>query len=150
EQGEAAKLVHRIEVQHGDAFFVPSGRVHAVGAGNLIVEISQNSDTTYRLFDWNRAARQMHIEQALASIDFNDFDPELLRNDGEQLVQCPFFKVEKWRLDKPRIAVDGGACAIFFCLSGAVEMEGASFKPGDFFLVPACAAKLEANSMAEG
>ena len=55
--GGAADLVHRIEVKTGAAFFVPSGRLHAIGAGNLLVEIQQNSDTTFRLFDWNRGER---------------------------------------------------------------------------------------------
>jgi len=71
---------HRIEVRHGDAMFLPSGRVHALGAGNVIFEIQQNSDTTYRVFDWNRVgldgqARALHVEQSLACIDFNDFEP---------------------------------------------------------------------------
>ena len=148
ERGDAAEVVHRIKVRAGDAFFVPSGRIHAIGAGNLIVEISQNSDTTYRVFDWNRAGREMHVEQALASIDFNDFEPQLLRAEGKQLVQCPFFQVEKWHLDKPRLAPGSPTCAIFFCLSGAIEVQGASFEAGDFFLVPASGEKLEAKPMA--
>ena len=54
EKGGAAQLVHRIAVKSGDAFFVPGGRLHAIGAGNFLLEIQQNSDTTFRLFDWNR------------------------------------------------------------------------------------------------
>ena len=57
-EGRAADLVHRIEVKTGDAFFVPSGRLHAIDAGNLLIEIQQNSDTTYRVFDWNRSGRR--------------------------------------------------------------------------------------------
>src|SRR5450432_2720183 len=56
-EGEAGGLVHRVKVKTGDAFFVPSGRLHAIGGGNLLIEIQQNSDTTFRLFDWNRAER---------------------------------------------------------------------------------------------
>ena len=64
----------------GDAMFLPSGRVHAIGAGLVIFEIQQNSDTTYRVFDWNRVGldgkpRELHVAQSLASIDFNDFEP---------------------------------------------------------------------------
>lgn len=60
-----------------------SGRLHAIDAGNLILEIQQNSDTTYRVFDWNRLGldgkpRAMHVEQSLKSIDFDDFSPSLL------------------------------------------------------------------------
>ena len=73
-----------ISVAAGDAIFLPSGRLHAVGAGNLIVEIQQNSDTTYRVFDWDRAKkegapRKMHVAEALQCIDFSDREPSLLK-----------------------------------------------------------------------
>ncbi|MEP6662907.1 MAG: type I phosphomannose isomerase catalytic subunit [Verrucomicrobiota bacterium] len=80
--GTVAKCFHHVPVKKGDAMFLPSGRVHAIGAGNVIFEIQQNSDTTYRVFDWNRVdasgkPRQLHIEKSLASINFEDFDPPL-------------------------------------------------------------------------
>ena len=63
--------------------FLPSGRVHAIGAGLVIFEIQQNSDTTYRVFDWNRVGldgkpRALHVEKSLASINFQDFEPPLI------------------------------------------------------------------------
>src|SRR4029453_17011243 len=75
--GTIAEYVHRIRVRTGDAMFLPAGRLHAVGEGNLLVEIQQSSDTTYRVFDWNRVddqgrPRQLHVDQALQCIDFND------------------------------------------------------------------------------
>jgi mannose-6-phosphate isomerase len=78
--GSVADCFHRHTVMAGDSMFLPSGRVHALGAGSVIFEIQQNSDTTYRVFDWNRVGldgkpRDLHIEQAMASIDFNDFEP---------------------------------------------------------------------------
>ncbi len=78
-----AECFHRIPVKPGDAMFLPSGRVHALGAGTVIFEIQQNSDTTYRVFDWNRLdehgqGRELHVEQSLASIDFADIEPSLL------------------------------------------------------------------------
>lgn len=146
--GQAAALVHRITPQAGDAFFVPSGRLHAIGAGNLLIEIQQNSDTTFRLFDWNRGAgeggqRRLQIKEALQSINFDDFEPELIRAEGERLVQCPYFEVEKWDLDRPRRASERRAFALFVCLSGAVQMNGFGGAAGDFFLVPASAAASE-------
>ena len=68
--GEAEKHIHRVPVRAGDGMFLPSGRVHAIGAGNVVVEIQQNSDTTYRVFDWNRteasgSPRTLHVEQSL-------------------------------------------------------------------------------------
>ncbi len=144
-QGMAAELVHRIAVKTGDAFFVPSGRLHAIGAGNMLIEIQQNSDTTFRLFDWGRSAqegppRPLQIAEALQSIAFDDFEPELICPSGETLVQCPYFTVEKWDLNRARRASERSAFALFVCLSGAVKVDEVRLEPGEFFLVPACAA----------
>ncbi len=76
--------VHRFRVAAGDSILVHSGQVHAIDAGNLILEIQQNSDTTYRVYDWGRVGldgqpRQLHIAQSLRSIDWNDFEPAPVR-----------------------------------------------------------------------
>jgi mannose-6-phosphate isomerase len=110
--GSVADCFHRIPVRAGDAMFLPSGRVHAIGAGLVIFEIQQNSDTTYRVFDWNRGGldgkpRELHVAQSLASIDFNDFEPKLVETkftaDGKiqkrSLVDDPLFDVEAWKLN---------------------------------------------------
>lgn len=147
-EGTAADLVHRLEAKTGDAFFVPSGRLHAIGAGNLLIEIQQNSDTTLRLFDWGRRApdgppRKLQIKEALQSIAYDDFEPGLIRPAGETLVQCPYFVVEKWDLKNARRASERSAFALFVCLSGAVEVNATRIAPGEFFLVPASAAASE-------
>jgi mannose-6-phosphate isomerase len=147
-EGRPADLVHRIEIKTGDAFFVPSGRLHAIGAGNLFIEIQQNSDTTFRVFDWNRvddaaAKRVLQIEEALQSIDFNDFEPEVIRPVGEHLVQCPHFAVEKWDLRSARRASERRAFALFVCLSGAITANAVRIEAGEFFLVPAVASQTE-------
>jgi mannose-6-phosphate isomerase len=154
-EGGAAQLVHRIGVKSGDAFFIPSGRLHAIGGGNLLIEIQQNSDTTFRLFDWNRGQqdgrrRALQIDQALQSIDFDDFEPELIRPAGEMLVQCPHFVVEKWNLEGARRASGQSAFALFVCLSGMVKAGELSLGPGKFFLVPAVAAATELQPGAPG
>ena len=82
--GTVAECFHRVPVHAGDAMFLPSGRVHAIGEGQVIFEVQQNSDTTYRVFDWNRAGldgrpRELHVDQSLSSIDFKDFEPSLVR-----------------------------------------------------------------------
>src|SRR5438552_7766992 len=140
--GTVIDYIHKIAVQAGDAVFLPAGRVHAVGAGNLLVEIQQNSDTTYRVFDWNRLddkekPRELHIEQALQCIDFNDVRPELLRPKGEVLIQHALFEIQKWNLDGPREATPRGRFAIVCCLTGSLRCADADFAPGEFFLVPA-------------
>jgi mannose-6-phosphate isomerase len=147
-EGRAADLIQRLAVDEGDAIFIPSGRIHAIGAGCLIVEIQQNSDTTYRVFDWNRNGldgkpRALHIDQSLQATDFNDIQPSLqpaVHGASGELVACPFFKVDKWRLETAETALrgTGGRFAIFTCLEGDVECAGLTFRPGDFFLVPAC------------
>jgi mannose-6-phosphate isomerase len=82
-KGTVADCFHRIEVRAGDAMFLPSGRAHAIGAGLVIFEIQQNSDTTFRVDDWNRVGldgkpRELHVAESLASIDFSDFEPRLI------------------------------------------------------------------------
>ena len=141
-RGNADEHVHRVPVKTGDAMFLPSGRVHAIGAGNLIVEVQQNSDTTYRVSDWNRVdhegkPRALHIEESLRSIDFDDCEPCLVQPDGEALVRHALFELEKWELETARECAPRGQFAIVCCLTGAVGCAGVTIKPGEFFLLPA-------------
>ncbi len=90
-ENRAEPLVHRIPAKKGESMFVRSGRLHALDAGCLILEIQQNSDTTYRVYDWGRVGldgkpRELHIEKSLQCIDFNDFEPDLLRPEGKTQV----------------------------------------------------------------
>ncbi|MEJ0091026.1 MAG: type I phosphomannose isomerase catalytic subunit [Limisphaerales bacterium] len=152
--GSVADCFHRIPVKAGDTMFLPSGRVHAIGDGLVIFEIQQNSDTTYRVFDWNRVGldgkpRDLHIAKSLASIDFNDFDPKLVETkfSGDEikarsLVNDPLFNVEAWKLNsgakgslKPKklqiVAVTRGEIEI---KSGSVTVN---LSAGQFSLIPA-------------
>src|SRR5204862_5434277 len=136
-----ADCVHTIRVKAGDAMFLPAGRFHAVGAGNLLVEIQQNSDTTYRVFDWQRLnehgkPRELHIEQALKSIDFTDRQPQLLHPEGELLVRHQLFEIQKWNLDSPREIAPRGQFAIACCLTGSLRSAGVDLARGEFFLIP--------------
>lgn len=153
-RGEIGAQLHRIDVQSGDSMFLPSGRVHAIGGGNVIFEIQQNSDTTFRVFDWNRLEggepRKLHLEESLRCIDFEDKQPALAEQDGESLVRHESFHVEKWQLDRPRPAGASGQFAICCCLRGTVQCGEMRFRAGDFFLVPATLANLELSAGAEG
>jgi mannose-6-phosphate isomerase len=141
-EGTAADHVHKIGVKRGDAVFLPAGRFHAVGAGNLLIEIQQNSDTTYRVFDWNRVdnkgtPRELHVEQALRCIDFTDVTPKLIEPRGELLLRHRLFEIQKWNLHKPREVAPLGGFAIVCCLSGSLRCGDADLSPGGFCLVPA-------------
>lgn len=141
--GKTEQVVHQIPVSTGEFIFIPSGRLHAIGAGLVIFEIQQNSDTTYRVFDWNRLgldgkARELHIDESLRCIDFADHEPTMDRGDGEQLVACEHFRVERWNLNgSPRAASSAQDCSIFAVIGGCVRCGAAVFREGDFFLAPA-------------
>ncbi|PYK59388.1 MAG: mannose-6-phosphate isomerase [Verrucomicrobia bacterium] len=141
ENSTVAELVHRISVKRGDAIFMPSGRLHTMGDGILVAEIQQNSDTTYRVFDWNRVGtdgepRRLHVREAMQSIDFTDIEPDLIQPRRETLVSDSAFVVEKWDLISEREAAPLGKFAILLCLNGEIDCAGLKFKQGDFFLVP--------------
>ena len=153
--GTAASHVQEIRVKAGDAMFLPAGRFHAVGAGNLLVEIQQNSDTTYRVFDWNRVdqdgkPRQLHIDQALQCIDFNDCEPQLVKPKGELLVKHKLFEIQKWNLGSPREIAPRGQFAIVCCLAGAVSCANIDLSPGGFFLIPASLEDRQIKPRAKG
>jgi mannose-6-phosphate isomerase len=142
EQGKVEKYLHALELKNGDAIFLPSGRMHALGAGNVLVEIQENSDTTYRIYDWNRAKkrrapRQMHIAEAMQCVDFGDVEPALLRPKDGSLIKHELFEIDKWELEREREIAEHGQFAIVVCLTGELDCAGRRFKPGDFFLVPA-------------
>jgi mannose-6-phosphate isomerase len=108
----------------------------------VIVEVQQNSDTTYRVFDWNRTGldgvpRKLHIEESMESIDFNDFEPAVNHLGKGVIAECPYFKVEKVELSSPLPACSEGRFSIFTIVSGAASCADTNFKPGDFFLAPA-------------
>jgi mannose-6-phosphate isomerase len=152
-EGTAADYVHKIPVRPGDAAFLPAGRLHAVSAGNLLIEIQQNSDTTYRVFDWNRVddkgkQRQLHIEQALRCIDFEDVQPQLIQSEGELLVSHSLFEIRKWTLDGRREVAPLGQFAIICCLTGILSCASVELARGEFFLVPAYLENRQLKSLA--
>jgi mannose-6-phosphate isomerase len=108
--GRTAVCLHSFEPRVGDCLFIPAGTVHALGAGLLVAEIQQASDTTYRLFDWNRTGpdgqpRKLHVDEALAAIDYSAHavrpqQPQATdKPQVERLVACDKFVLDRWRLD---------------------------------------------------
>ncbi len=140
---DVTAMLHRIDVAVGDALFIPAGRVHAIGAGCRIVEIQQNSDTTYRVFDFNRPGldgrlRELHIPQSVASIDFSDVEPAV-RPPGDGIIAAnAFFTVTRRTVaDQAERVTAEGECAIVCVLTGEATCGEQRFSPGCFFLVPA-------------
>ena len=143
----------RYEVKEGDVFFIPAGRINAIGAGCFVAEIQQTSDVTYRIYDFKRKDkngnyRELHTQLASESIDYTvldnyrtDYEP--VKNEGTQVVTCPYFTTAVYDLDEPMtldyseldsfvilIAVKGGGQLIS-------EGEEMSFQMGDTVLLPA-------------
>jgi mannose-6-phosphate isomerase len=104
-EGTVEQCVHRFPVVPGDSILVPSGQVHAIDAGCLLLEIQQNSDTTYRLFDWGRVGldgkpRQLHVDESLRSIQWDGPAPTLMRGapTAEVIADCPAFLIRRMPL----------------------------------------------------
>ena len=156
--GNVEECFHRVSVGQGDAMWMPSGRVHALGGGVVVFEIQQNSDTTYRVFDWNRVdaqgkPRQLHIAQSLASIDFDDFEPALLphktrataHGQVRPLVKSELFDVsarqlrgaEQWTPRNRRMRILGVTEGTLRIGEGRNAMLVCA---GEFCLIPACCA----------
>src|SRR5271170_3701729 len=153
--GSVADCFHRVPVRAGDTMFLPSGRVHAIGDGLVIFEIQQNSDTTYRVFDWNRVGldgqpRDLHVAQSLASIDFNDFEPKLVSEKfsgddkikSRSLVRGKLFSVENLEIKIGAAAkLKEQKLQIVAAVSGQIEIKSGSeivsLSAGQFCLIPA-------------
>jgi mannose-6-phosphate isomerase len=152
EEGNVADHVHAIVPKVGDAIFIPSGRLHAIGAGFLIHEIQQNSDTTYRVFDWNRLGldgkpRELHVGESLASIDFQDFEPTMDAPVGDNLASCDYFKTDRKTLDLGDTITNphDDRFSIISVVEGLLESEGGHrFPKGSFILLPRDGAPLTA------
>ncbi len=145
-RGTVADLLKKIPVTPGECHFLPAGTAHAIGPGLLIAEIQLPSDTTYRVFDWNRVdasgqGRDLHIEQALESIHFNA--AEYPATTVGRLVDCEHFTVDKGhQTTGSQMLLSPGIMKIVVILTGSGTIENASGSPvdftaGDCLLIPA-------------
>ena len=141
------------EVQEGDVFFLPGGRIHSIGAGCFLAEIQQTSDVTYRIYDYKRRdkdgnLRQLHTREAAEAIDYTvhdnhktDYTPH--RNEPVELVRCPYFTVALYDLDEP-MTLDYSELDSFVILmgvkgSGTLTADGqtTTLQAGETVLIPA-------------
>ena len=146
------------------AMFLPSGRVHAIGGGLVIYEIQQNSDTTYRVFDWNRVGldgkpRPLHQRESVMSIDFEDFEPSLLpagfaaETCGKRRVLAAnaLFNVEEWVMEAGTSRREPpGVMQVIGVVTGNIQVhngtETVSLSPGGFCVVPASVDDAQINA----
>ena len=164
--GAILELMHHENVAEGDTFYIPTGRVHAIGAGVLLAEIQQTSDITYRIFDYNRvdaktgALRDLHNDLALDVIDFECHDAyktnyETKTNASNKLVHSPYFTsnflIVEDALQKDYSGLD--SFVIYMCVDGSLELnhnnESYSLKKGETILLPATIVTVELKSLSK-
>lgn len=153
-------LLHRFEARPGDCVMIPAGTVHAIGAGVLLAEIQQMSDATFRVHDWGRTGadgkpRTLHLDQAIESTDFDAGPVDPLRSHPESvrggtrecLASCPYFQLERLRLDQPAAVGDPERFTILLGLGGEAEVRHggttATLGFGHTLLLPAALGECE-------
>jgi mannose-6-phosphate isomerase len=156
--GTLLNLLHYEPVQEGDAFFINSGKIHAIGAGILLAEIQQSSDVTYRVYDFDRVddlgnRRELHTEQALDAMDYKQRDDFRIsysrtRNRRNQMVESTYFKTGYLEQDiSGTLDLKGrDSFTAYLCVGGRAEFvlggQTVPVKRGETLLVPAAAGEL--------
>lgn len=141
-------LLTTLPIKKGDAIFVPGGRIHAIAAGCLLLEVQQNSNTTYRIYDWGRTGadgkpRELHLEQSLEVIQWQDDESALLtprppENGIEEIILCPYFCMQRITLsEKQTFQNDGQSFHAIFAPAQAISINEISLEKGRTALLPA-------------
>jgi len=161
---ELTDILNFEEVTAGDVYFIPAGRVHAIGKGILLAEIQQTSDITYRIYDYNRRddkgnLRELHTELALGAIDYTIYPEyktkyERKLNESAELVSCDYFTTNLLEIDcvteKDYSELD--SFVIYICLEGYVQIETTSgiefIQKGETILIPAAIDSVKLNPQA--
>ncbi|MFZ5832647.1 MAG: type I phosphomannose isomerase catalytic subunit [Planctomycetota bacterium] len=156
--GRCEPYLHTFEPKVGDCVFLPAGTVHALGAGLLVAEVQQNSNVTYRLFDFNRVGpdgkqRALHINEGLAAISWPQLpieprQPHRLMEPGvERLVACSHFVLDRWTTESPGLIPMRDACHVLMLLEGALAVQGDAapepLRRGGTVLLPASLGEVE-------
>ena len=154
EAGNVEEMLNYVSVKPGDVFFIPSGLVHAIGSGILLAEIQQNSNITYRVYDYNRKGadgkpRELHVKDALnVIVNRNEEEINKIRfstiveNNNYSLASCEFFKVDRYNIDGTlKFSTNAESFNSVLCLSGNgnIEYKGHLFslEKGDSYFIPA-------------
>ncbi len=153
EDGKVEEKLNYVNVKKGDVFFIPSGLVHAIGSGILLAEIQQNSNITYRVYDYNRIGkdgkpRELHVNDAL-NVIVNRSQNEIEKiqfstnaKNNNTLASCEYFNVKKHNIDGTlQFSANAESFVSLLCLDGKGEIayndESFSFEKGDSYFIPA-------------
>ncbi len=147
QSGEIENLLDWRTVHAGDVIFTPAGTVHAIGAGLTICEIQENSDITYRLYDYGRP-RELHLEHGVAVSHPGPHRlpprPVRLADWRTQLLECPYFRIEQLRPSKPiRFTASAEYYQLLICTKGSGRIEGQAAREGQAWMIPAHPAEFE-------
>jgi mannose-6-phosphate isomerase len=154
EEGRIDELLRFFPVKPGDVFFIPGGTVHAIGKGVLLAEIQQSSDTTFRIFDWNRSdqngqLRPLHTDEAIKVLNFDEqpspkIDYKQYEEGTNALVRSNYFNINFLHYHKPieKIFVDIDSFIIYICVNGSALLvmdgqEKVNVQKGEILLLPA-------------
>ena len=162
-EGRVLELLNTEQTQAGDLFHIPTGRIHAIGAGVLLAEIQQTSDITYRVYDYDRIdkktgeTRELHTEFATKALDFKGYDSykipyTLVENKGVSVLDTPYFKTSiiEVRGGFPKNYSENDSFVVLICVAGTVQLtcdeEEYVLNIGETVLIPACINHLIFNS----
>ncbi len=140
--GSITEVLRKVPVSAGDFIFIPAGTVHAIGGGILLAEVQQNSDTTYRLYDYGRLdaggnPRPLHLERAAAAATLHPVEGLVTRvPDAGELVSCEYFSCRA-AYSGSTFTVNDDSFAAYVCLEGACTLDGLPFSAGDCALATA-------------
>lgn len=147
---------HRIPTSPGEVMFLPSGRVHAIGAGNLILEIQQNSDTTYRVYDFDRVdaktgrPRELHVEESLKCINFQDIEPIFAQPQGDRILDCKYFAIHRhlfFEKEGRHLGTTPDSFLYLFTAKGGFKVNGTEYPQGTSLLVGADTGEFEVECL---
>ena len=150
EEGRVEEFLSFVPVKPGDVYFIPAGTLHAIGSGVLLYEIQQNSDLTYRVYDYNRRddqgnLRELHVESALKVADLFPYQSQKITSDDPALIgDCEYFKtrIYKEKFTNKAFFVDNESYLAITALSGEGVIDGEKIVKGDTFFIPAGAGEV--------
>jgi len=159
ENNTLLEVLNKVTVQKGDCFFIESGTIHAIGAGLLIAEIQQNSNTTYRVYDYGRVgadgkARQLHVDKALEVTTLKQPSRPVLHtgsmHGNVRLAECKYFTVDRIDLDgETTVEVDDTSFSSILCVDGNAMVGNIEIKAGDCIFLSANSGTVKISGKAQ-